>query len=100
MKTKHTKNLKLDYKLFDLEGRVSWINIESRGKLIAEVKGQHYGVNNNVCDANAKLFAAAPELLEALIEVKKAIEDMGFQQGNLFKESYYKAKKAINKATL
>ena len=96
MKTKHTKNLKLDYKLFDLEERVSWINIESRGKLIAEVKGQHYGVNNNVCDANAKLFAAAPELLENLIICVDSIEENGM--GDM--SAVRRAKEVIKKATL
>jgi len=98
MKAKHKKNLKLNYKYFGLEESVSWISIESRGKIIAEVKGQHYGVNNNVCDANAKLFAAAPDLLGALIKIKKLYGDRT-DYINEYKQAWNEVEIAITKAT-
>ena len=55
--------------------------------------------NKKVEKANARLMAAAPDLLEALQEMKAAVEEMGFQDGTLFRESYDKAKEAIKKAT-
>jgi hypothetical protein len=64
------------------------------GKLIAEL--ENYEMNKQImsiheCEANAKLIAAAPKLLEALIEVVK-ISDR-----NLI--AWDKAKEAIKKAT-
>lgn len=46
-------------------------------------------------EANAKLIAAAPELLEALIQLKKSIKAEGFSEYFTFE----KTDKAIKKAT-
>lgn len=46
-------------------------------------------------EANAKLIAAAPELLEQLIKVVNAIED-----GSINRDHIAAAKELINKATL
>lgn len=48
-------------------------------------------------DANAKLIAAAPELLEALIHCKALLESSVIPGGTGLNE-YINAKKAINKA--
>lgn len=55
-----------------------------------------YGTNNSIqlWEANAKLIAAAPELLEALIEVEKWASEFGI--GSI---QYEKVINAIKKAT-
>lgn len=51
-------------------------------------------------EANAKLIAAAPELLEALQYILPALKDTFDTIGDDYsKEAYNKAKEAINKAT-
>lgn len=56
------------------------ISIVSRRecKLICDMKkyASHAPIENEEYEANAKLIAAAPELLKALIEVKLWLEDM------------------------
>lgn len=45
----------------------NWIGVKNNnGNTLAEAKGFHYSIPDNECEANAKLIAAAPELLEAL----------------------------------
>ena len=48
-------------------------------------------------EANAKLIAAAPELLEALIEIVKVFDVENLSHGDV--ERIKKANNAINKAT-
>ena len=57
-------------------------------------------LDENKCseaEANAKLIAAAPELLENLIRIIDRIEENDYQ--NSFPSAYERAKKAIKKAT-
>jgi hypothetical protein len=68
------------------------LDIYCDNKTLAEVKGKHYQIDNNICDANAKLIAAAPELLEACIEAEK------HHQGG-HSEIGFKLREAIKKAT-
>jgi len=68
MKTQHTKGeWSLDFSMAEKKSNeIYWIYINSdKGKHIAEVKGKHCEIENSECDANAKLIAAAPELLES-----------------------------------
>lgn len=58
--------------------------------------GQHGEVE---AIANAKLIAAAPELLEALIETKSFMERQFLMIDLLKNKEYNKIKNAINKAT-
>jgi hypothetical protein len=46
-------------------------------KMISEVKGQHYGVNNTEAVYNAKLISKAPEMLSALITTLEELRDIG-----------------------
>lgn len=79
METKYTKgDWKLDFSNFSYGKKkgnfASWINInDENNNTIVEVKGFHYNINDNECMANAKLIAAVPDLLEALIQAKKII---------------------------
>lgn len=65
------------------------IGVYSGETHIADIAAVNNGFNETL--ANAKLIAAAPDLLEALIEVVR-ISDRNH-------EAWYKAKAAINKAT-
>ena len=56
----------------------SWVCIKNEnGDTLAEVKGFHYGIKNIEMKRNAKLIAAAPDLLEALQIVKANYEHFG-----------------------
>jgi len=81
--------------------------IENNDILITSLSMRHYSTDDNAISdvikrdplnkeviANAKLIAAAPELLEALIELSKAAYD-----GRGLEASREKARQAIKKAT-
>ena len=57
------------------EPHISWITIKNEdNNMVAEFKGLHCGITNEQMNANAKLFIAAPELLEALKNIVNQIE--------------------------
>mgnify|MGYP003647610251 CR=1 FL=1 len=77
------------------EQPVYWIDIRVGDNKIASVKGIHYDIPNEECIANAKLIAAAPELLKALQESQKYLVELGTTESG---EAYYNNMQAINKA--
>lgn len=95
METKHTKGeWVLDVAPTSLESTITSTN----GKRICDVKSYRDICFNDPCeeerDANAKLIAAAPELLESLIELTDALK---YEFGRDL--TYLKAISAIKKAT-
>jgi len=68
-KTKHTKG---EWKITTLMAKDKrlkcfWYSIQNvTGATIADVKGRHCGIKNTEAEANAKLIASAPEMLEIL----------------------------------
>lgn len=70
METKHTPGTWIidDSLAKEQNNRVFWYYIKtSEGDTIAEVKGLHCGIENNVATANTKLIATAPEGLQTAI---------------------------------
>lgn len=65
---------------------------------IAAVHGEHVRVPADQCHANARLIAAAPELLEALEIVKDMASAMRGEDFNLGYEQWQKVHAAIKKA--
>lgn len=98
METKHTKG-EWGYKKFDVtKVQYSYVIQSSNGDTICKMLRDD---SDNVITegANAKLIAAAPELLEALIECLGGVKELNgeFQEG--WDETIEKAENAINKAT-
>ena len=68
-------------------------------KYIADCDPHHFcnsELEDEECEANAKLIAAAPELLENLTRIIDRIEEQELR--NNFPSAYKRAKDAINKA--
>ncbi len=85
-----------DFNAKDKYSSVLWYSIkDSIGTKLIEVKGIHYGVNNDEAEANANLTAAAPELLEALLMLMDVYES----KGQLLSFNVDIARQAIKKAT-
>jgi hypothetical protein len=103
METKHTKGeWKLNYsfsKAVENEDNCQWVSIYSESNnLMAEIKGQHYGIPEYEMHANAKLMAAAPDLLKALNDCVQIMESITILTGH--KPCIERAKQAIEKATI
>jgi hypothetical protein len=69
-----------------------WIQIgKPMEKIIAEVKGIHYGIDNIEATYNAKLISKAPEMLEMLEKCERTLREIhGFDTieiKNLIKEA-------------
>lgn len=95
MKTKHTKE---EWKISSVLSDRHQITILSKSRIIAEVV--KWGDNKQEIEANAKLIAAAPELLEELILLLKYVEDLGNLEGYWPEnEQIHDCKRAIKKAT-
>lgn len=65
--TAHTPSpwtLDLTYSKPSKSSQAQWIQLEADGKTIGQFNGMHYNVPESEMYANAKLAAAAPELLE------------------------------------
>lgn len=92
--TKFTPGPWLITNLLEYEKGTGSLTIGSeKSDWIAEVKGTHVGNHSQEeVYANAKLIAAAPELLEALIEAEKHHQGMRSEMG-------WKIRNAIKKAT-
>lgn len=89
---KHTKGewlVKHEYHIMSGDGR----SIASAGTFSSNVNPEKVREENM---ANAKLIAASPDLLEALIEIQKQFNKDGNMTGHL----YEICDKAIKKATL
>lgn len=105
MKAKHTPGPWTINDSMAKDGRKSclWYYIYAEGKTVAEVKGRHCKIKNSTALSNAKLIAAAPELLEALSEFIDYYESDFFNftanDGYVKADWVIKASKAIKKAT-
>lgn len=77
MKTKHTSGgWELDFCTVNVNrNKVEWISLISGDKIIAEIKGRHYGVNIGEMKANAKLISLAPKMLQSLIDLRQELLD-------------------------
>ena len=75
METKYTEGeWKIDDTYTKDMEKCYWYNItDSKKRVLAEVKGIHYDINNKECDANAKLIAA---VLDDNIAIKKPVQQL------------------------
>ncbi len=99
MKTKHTPGpWAIDDRMAkDKNALTFWYSIRGdSNKNIAEVKGIHYGVDNDVCEANANLIAEAPEMLDALFNLNNAVRGDTYEN---IKIALADAQAVIKKAT-
>jgi hypothetical protein len=104
METKHTKGewlIEIDHPESEPTAENKCHMIEIRTKTFEWICSvMPYGKKSKEeTEANAKLIAAAPDLLEALIEALPAVEELNgeFQEG--WEDTINKIKKAIKKAT-
>jgi len=96
MEFKGTKGECTQYTIVN-EPHISWIVVKSEnGDTVADFKGVHCGIPNEQMNANAKLFIAAPELLEALKNIVNQIENEHVSE--YMDEFSSQAKQVINKA--
>jgi len=94
MKTTHTPG---PWEINPIWSNEQGIEIHNTETTIANVQSFRKPFNEEEMNANAKLIAAAPEMLEALVEAKRmyeAIEPAGGWQG-----VYEEIKSAIKQAT-
>lgn len=75
MKTNHTPKPWIIDNTMAKDKRINtfWYRIrDDSGNVIAEVKGQHCGINNSTAEANAKLIVTSPILLKELSNLIEA----------------------------
>lgn len=102
METKHTKGEWQIGAMFEYYSKSGSITIEAKGnnsrEWIAEAKGSHVnpGMGKDEWEANAKLIAAAPDLLEAL---QRFVDFVDKQNLDYESSMLLQAKAAIKKAT-
>lgn len=96
METKHTKGEWFYFKNNDRLKVASKLNYTET--TLAEVFAAEED-DNCTDEANAKLIAAAPDLLEALINICKKVEFCSLDGKSTFRDEYQSAINAINKAT-
>ena len=95
---KHTPG-KWEIKPVDSQGTCVYLRIETPEKHIGAINVYKLGAKlRSEADANARLIAAAPELLEALITCVCLMEHE-MPDPNLYGEIIHKARAAIAKAT-
>lgn len=92
---KEFKGTKGEWKILPTSEYRKWVNVTSEKGVIARV---FYGeappvVYKEEAEANAKLIAAAPDLLEALQEILEAVDNSVWNHPSL-----EKGKKAIEKS--
>lgn len=96
--TKFTPGPWLHNKKFELYKKNYYSEIIS-GKGFFDTKDkQGFSIAGIMSDADAKLIASVPELLENLIRIIDRIEENGYHTS--FTSAYERAKAAIKKATL
>ena len=99
MKTKHTPGpWTIDDRMAkDKNALTFWYSIRGdSNKTIAEVKGIHYGINNETAEANVKLMSEAPEMLDALFNLNNAVRGDTYEN---IKIALADAQAVIKKAT-
>lgn len=90
MELKHTKgNLFIEnpFKTGDCWTCIIYVNIDKRtGKSNPhQIHGEVLGTTKEEAEANAKLIAAAPKMLQGLIDIKSALIDSGkYKKGSMF----------------
>lgn len=93
---KHTPGPWLHNKEFHLYEPDAYSEISAGGFHDPETRSG-FAITGMISDADAKLIAAAPELLENLIRIIDRIEENGFQK--TFPSAYQRAKAVIKKVT-
>lgn len=95
MKTKHTKGewgIRFKRRIgYNASHTIIYADKEGIAEIICEFDGQ-----NKQIEANAKLIAAAPELLKGLMEIKKSLE--GDVSERVIDNCIVRAEQVINKA--
>ena len=92
METKHTKGEWVVDKRASTRVHYNDITIASCG-------GGQNDIELEEQQSNAKLISAAPDLLEALVNICKKVEFCSLDNKSTFKDEYKKAINAINKAS-
>lgn len=96
MKTKHTQGTWKPNPISGYEREVRVINQDGSKKLIC-LANSNPSFKTGEAEANAKLIAAAPDLLQVLIEIQFMIDA---ERPVILSEMENKIKSAIKKATL
>lgn len=97
---KHSKGKwKVSGELDELQVHTGTDRLETYQRIAIIVGNDDQPPNYELCEANAKLIASSPDLLEALNDLTKLCKEQGmYKQGEKFPQ-LSKALKAIKKAT-